>query len=377
QSFRRVLETSGRQGVPVGRPEHSAAEAPAAEGELLRFNDDGSGPDGQLVFAEPESELGVVPITPCARCGESTPAPRSRNGNGGASLTVVCPQCREAMAQNDERIPGYRWIRDLGRGGMGQVWLGQHYQTGEQVAVKTLLPEVAVDRQARVLFLREARLSLQLDHPHIVGFRDDGEYDGQLYLVMEFVPGLNAEELRERHRGRLPAPLVCQLGLQSLQALEHAHGRGIVHRDLKPPNLLLRQQGRHYEVKLTDFGLAKNYRDAGMSQLTQRGEVRGSVPFMPPEQVLDCRGVDHRADIFGLGATLYHLVCGQFVYNFSPPEERDPFVTIIEDDTIPLERRGVDVPRPLRQVIQRAIEKDRGRRYQTAAEMREALERAA
>jgi serine/threonine-protein kinase len=275
------------------------------------------------------------------------------------------------MREQGETIPGYRLLRRFEEGGMGQVWLAEDQRRNRQVAIKTMRPELAASRRMIQMFLRESQISLSLRHPNIVEFLDAGEYHGTLYIVMEYVDGEDAEKLRQREGGRLAENAVVALARQTLEALTHAHGQHIVHRDLKPPNLLVRGRLPSGRVQVTDFGLARNFRAAGMSGLTRRGDVRGSIPFMAPEQVLDCRGVDHRADLYSLGSTMYYLLTGQFIYDFR--RGRDPLLTVLEDPVVPLERRGVRVSPPLAGVIHRALCKEVAGRYPSAEAMQQAL----
>ena len=333
------------------------------EGDGLRFVE----PDEEELPEEPEGEPGVVR---CARCGreQAMGAVQVPVGEGGA--VFVCPECREQMRQHGEQIPGYRIIRHLHRGGQGDVWEAQSLSTGERVAIKTLIPDLATSRRAVRRFSREMRIAQQLNHPNIVRCIDAGEYHGVFYIVMEFVDGLDAERLRQQSGGTLPIADVVNIGLQTLDALIYAHGQGVVHRDIKPSNLMIVGRSPNFQVKVTDFGFA---RARGMSGLTRPGEVFGTLPFMPPEQILDAHSVDERADIFSLGASLYHLLTGQFVFDFQPGV-KDLYLTILEDEVIPIRRRRRDIPEALARVIDRAIEKRMERRFRTAQEFKQALE---
>jgi len=169
--------------------------------------------------------------------------------------------------------------------------------------------------------------------------------------------------------------VVTAIARQTLEALDHAHRRFIVHRDIKPSNLLLDGEAPDYHVKVTDFGIARVYRAARLSRITCINDVRGTPWFMPPEQAVNCRGVDHRADLFSLGATMYHLLTGRFVYDIPPgtPEER--LLTYVQPSlVVPITARGVSLPRPLASFVMRAVDADPNRRFQSAREMRDALD---
>jgi serine/threonine protein kinase len=276
------------------------------------------------------------------------------------------------MRQAGEQIPGYRFIRQMTEGGMGVLRLACETRTGREVVVKTMRPQIAATERAAQVFLRECSISRSLRHPRIVEFITAGEYDGLLYIVMEYVHGRDADKLRVEMRDRVPERDAVTLAIQTLEALEYAHTLHIVHRDLKPHNLMVSGQSPDYQLKVTDFGVARSFREAGMSGLTRKGEFRGSLGFTPPEQVMDCRKVDHRSDLFSLGATIYNLLCGELIYPFQ--HGKDPFLTILEDAVVPIKRRGVRVSRNLSRVLRRALQRSADRRYQSAREMRQALQ---
>jgi len=318
---------------------------------------------------QPDEE--TSPITPCLRCGQPGSAPTDRLPGDGR----VCPDCLSAMQLQGENVPGYRLVHPLEAGGMSLLWVAEDTGTGERVVVKNMSPELAASQRAVRMFHRESQISLDLRHPNIVSFIKAGQYEGRLYIVMEYVDGVDAERLCLQRGGRLPAPEVVAIGACVLDALDYAHRRNIVHRDVKPSNILVRGEFPNHEVKVTDFGIARVYGAAASSDITRRKDVRGSIPFMPPEQVLNCRGVDHRADIFALGATLYHLLTGQYCRDFNV-RKKAAMLTVIDDEIVPLQRRAVDVPPALAEVIHRALSREPAQRFQTAADMNQALQQA-
>jgi serine/threonine-protein kinase len=272
-----------------------------------------------------------------------------------------------------DSIPGYRLQSAFKTGGMGTVWLAEDLSDGKTVVIKIIRPDRAVNHAMRQLFLRESKISLALRHPNIVEFIDAGDKNGVLYIVMEYVHGVDADALRRNRGGTLPWQDVVAIGCQVLSALEYAHAKNIVHRDMKPANILVSGAiAADYVVKVTDFGIARSFGEQGFGSFTQTNVTRGSVQFMPPEQVTNCKGVDHRADIFSLGATLYNLLTGKFVWPFS--EQEDPFVIIVQKEVVPLRDRGVTVPDAIREAIDRSLNKDPAKRFQSAAEMRSALQ---
>jgi serine/threonine-protein kinase len=199
-----------------------------------------------------------------------------------------------------------KWIidRELGRGGMGRVYLAhEEAPDGRRAAVKVLAAELAQDIGFLERFQREVAILQQLSHPHIVRLFESGCEDGLYYYAMEYLPGQNFEDLIQE-RGRLPWKEVLDIALQICPALKHAHDHGIIHRDLKPQNLLRSEDGT---VKLTDFGIAKVF--AG-KQLTVTGGLVGTAEFLSPEQAAG-KPVTHRSDLYSFGALLYTLLTGR------------------------------------------------------------------
>lgn len=340
-------------------------------GDGIGTADRAAGVDSDETMERPGDE-GEEPGGPaiCARCGCAVTVVPSEDALCGEEV-AVCDDCRAAMKAGGEEIPGYRLVKEIARGGMGVVWEATDTRTGQRVAIKTMIPEIAASTRMIRLFLRESRISLSLDHPRIVKFISAGQFGGQLFVAMEYVDGVNAETARRNSSGRLPLSDVVTIGLQALDALAYAHGQNLVHRDVKPGNILLSGSPGNYECKLTDFGLARNYRTAGMTDITKQGELRGSIPFMAREQVKDPTGVDQRTDIFGLGATLYNLLTGEYVYAFQKGME--PLLTIMRDEPVPVVKRGVSASEPLAAIIDRAISVNPEDRFASAAEMRDAL----
>lgn len=198
-----------------------------------------------------------------------------------------------------------KWViyKELGRGGMGRVFLAQEELTGRKAALKVLATELAQDAGFLHRFQREIETLGTLDHPNIVRLYESGYENGIYFYAMEFIEGQNLEEILAE-RGRLPWPEVLAVARQLCPALKHAHDHGIIHRDIKPPNILLTPEG---QVKLTDFGIAKVF--AG-HHLTATGGVVGTAEFLSPEQAAG-KPVTKRSDLYSLGVVLYTLLTGR------------------------------------------------------------------
>ena len=207
-----------------------------------------------------------------------------------------------------EMLGPYRLHHALGSGGMGAVFLASHTRLRRQCAIKLLPRDRAADANWRDRFDREMEAVANLNHPHVVAANDAGECDGWHFLVMEYLDGLDLSRLAMR-LGPLPVAEACELTRQAAVGLSHVHAAGLVHRDIKPSNLMLTRDGK---VKILDLGLVLSGSDPlpDDDRLTTVGQLMGTLAYMAPEQLLDSTAVDHRADIYALGATLYRLLVG-------------------------------------------------------------------
>ena len=232
-------------------------------------------------------------------------------------------------------VPYYTSLRELGRGAMGVVYQARHNLTGQMVALKLIMPETATTRAAIDRFQREISVISQLRHPNIVELYEQGMTRGQFWFAMEYVAGTNLEALAKADPGRYPIKQACRLTCQMLKGLEQAHQLGFVHRDIKPENILIAQTPEGLTVKISDFGLAKSFRGVGLSGLTFSGEMRGTVPFMPPEQMLDFKTVTPLADLYATAATLYYLLTCQYMYD-EPAGGGDLIRMLLEETPVPI-----------------------------------------
>ncbi|MCC7002934.1 MAG: serine/threonine protein kinase [Gemmatimonadaceae bacterium] len=257
----------------------------------------------------------------------------------------------------------FETIRLLGAGGMGAVWLVRDRFLDRLVALKVLLADHA-DSEQRERFLREARTSARLEHPHIIDVYRADETDGVVWFTMRFIDGESLGD-RLRERGALPASDVLRVLREVAWGLAYAHARGVVHRDIKPDNILLdRESGR---AVLTDFGIA---RDASASALTQVGNVLGSVHYMSPEQASG-EELDGRSDLYALGCVAYHALAGV------PPFDGSAQSVLVAHVTKPLPPLAAAAPQlaaSVVAVVERCLAKDPNERYASADELAHALD---
>jgi eukaryotic-like serine/threonine-protein kinase len=312
----------------------------------------------------------------CAGCGVIAPSNLTiigpLAGTTGEKVEWWCVMCRSEAAGLPQPVPYYTTLRELGRGAMGVVYQARHNLTGQMVALKLIMPETATTRAAIDRFQREISVISQLRHPNIVELYEQGMTRGQFWFAMEYVAGTNLETLAKADPGRYPIKQACRLTCQMLKGLEQAHHLGFVHRDIKPENILIAQGPDGLAVKISDFGLAKSFRGVGLSGLTFSGEMRGTVPFMPPEQMLDFKTVTPLADLYATAATLYYILSCQYMYD-EPSGGGDLIRMLLEEAPIPIRDRRADVPPALGDVIAKCLARDPKDRYPDATSMRRAL----
>ncbi len=267
------------------------------------------------------------------------------------------------LKQIPETVGRYEITRELGRGGMGVVYLAHDPFIDRQVAIKTILATLADDPSNnghhQRLFFNEARAVGKLTHPHIVSVYDAMWEDEMCYLIMEYVEGATLKEYCSE-KALLPLDKVIRFIFQSAKALGYAHQSGVVHRDIKPSNIMVSSDG---SIKISDFGIAQV---DGFADISASGSLTGSVHYTSPEQIRNELPTP-QADLFSLGVVMYELVTGK--KPFQAENEYATFFKITNESPEPLTKFRQEVPEALERVVMQALEKDPAKRYQTGEQL--------
>jgi serine/threonine-protein kinase len=318
----------------------------------------------------------------CTVCG--TPFEKAPNGIN------ICPQCQKdpvklmahlfknAANKKDDagEIAGYRNIKLLGKGGMGQVWLVEDEQTGEQMALKVMLPEVARDELSKKMFLREAQIGCALKHESIVRHYKCGQSDEMFFILMELCKGGSVDQMIDSRGGSMGCnekDLACATSiiLQVLDGLYHTHNattpvtlrggrtvsmKGVVHRDFKPANIFIANEDHSCPVaKVADFGLAKAFDASGYTDITKPRDIRGTLAFMPRQQIIDCKYAHPEIDAWAAAASYYNMLTGLYPKNIRGQSSADFIRIVLEEDPVPVRRRNPAIPEKLARVIDAAL----------------------
>jgi serine/threonine protein kinase/formylglycine-generating enzyme required for sulfatase activity len=312
-------------------------------------------------------EAGVGPVV-----GEGAGAGSSLTGmsmaGGGGTAPVNAGTLPPGLPEHSD----YEMLRELGRGGMGVVYLAQNTLMGRPEVLKVVGSHLISRPGVLDRFLREIRAAAKLHHPNIVTAYSALRMGDSLVLTMEYVEGLDLSKM-VKAKGPLPVTHACNFIYQAARGLQHAHERGMVHRDIKPANLIVARNGKRAVVKVLDFGLAKvAIEDAGDHGLTREGQMLGTPDYIAPEQIRNAQAADIRADIYSLGCTLYYLLTG--AAPFRGDNLWDLYQAHFSMDATPLNLARPEVPVELAALVGKMMAKDRDRRFQTPDEVAQALE---
>ncbi len=316
--------------------------------------------------------------TPPQRPANST-APHAPNPSAADAPSVpaqgpTLPYARPSPAAGAPalQVPGYEIQGELGRGGMGVVYLAKNVLMNRLEVLK-VANKALLDRQpgAAERFLREIRAAAQLGHENVVKAYSALQVGELLVFAMEYVEGEDLDKVVKR-QGPLPVAHACHYVSHAALGLQHAHEQGMVHRDIKPPNLILTRRGKKHVVKVLDFGLAKAVREGeAATDLTGAGAMMGTPAYMAPEQAQDAAAADIRADIYSLGCTLYFLLTG------APPFAGASIYAILKahesTEATPLHQKRPGLPAELSAVVARMMAKDPARRFQKPIDAAKAL----
>ncbi|MGB2908031.1 MAG: protein kinase [Candidatus Aminicenantaceae bacterium] len=288
----------------------------------------------------------------CSKCG----APVKETADLSVSQTKTIQ--KPAISSGKTIAGKYKIIEEIGRGGMGLVYKAKDIKLKRTVALKFLPPELTQDSEAKQRFIQEAQAAAALNDPHICTIHEVDEDEGQIFIAMEYIQGLSLKQRLEE--GPLVIDEAKDLALQVAEGLKEAHDKGIVHRDIKPANIMLTEKG---QAKITDFGLAKLTCGA---DLTKASTIMGTVAYMSPEQAKG-EEVDHRTDIWSLGAMLYEMLTGE--RPFKKSHEQALIYEILNEEPPSIKKYRPDVPVSLEQVILRSLKKSTGDRYKDIREL--------
>ncbi|NLO39100.1 MAG: protein kinase [Ruminiclostridium sp.] len=362
-------------------PVKTARETPSSVGSGEPGNADIPGVHNKI---PPVKNTG--PAMNCIDCGLPLTTGMTASELESFGLPVfMCPNCAAAYTceHSLKDLMEYRILKKIGEGSMGLVFLARQETTGMLAAIKTIIPGMSASETDLLLFEREINIMRGLDHPNITKLYEFSFLDDRHYFISEYMPGGDLLLKNDCHGGRMPWKKACIIVCDILSALHYSHEKGIIHRDIKPSNILLKKYLQGNDVpKLTDFGLAKMYENAGLTNITKTTDRRGTPLFMAPEQFINYRYCKPQADIYSTGIVLYYLLSGSFPFTESLTKrddplsflrKRDPILAILENKPVPVLERNPSIPVALSQIVYTAIRRTPEERFRTAKEMRQAI----
>lgn len=288
-----------------------------------------------------------------------------------------------------KEIAGYKKIRSLGRGGMGEVWLVEEEATGQQMALKLMLSQAATSPENKQAFMREAHLAEQLMHKNVVRHFTSGNSGETFFMLIELCEGGSVDKLMEKHGGKLPIDMATEIILQVLDGLDYTHHAqvqskladgtmetvyGVVHRDFKPGNIFLMDTSDHPVAKVADFGLAKAFETAGMTGNTRTGTRAGTPAFMPRQQVLNFRYAKPDVDVWAAAASYYNMLSGDIPKDLMMCG--DVWASALMSGSRPIKSKVPGIPNRLAEVLDEALLDKPSIGISTAAELKRQIEDA-
>lgn len=271
---------------------------------------------------------------------------------------------KQVTRQNWTTKGDYKIVKTIGRGAAGTVYLAKNKKNNQLVAMKVMEESLRSNEKAINRFLQEAKVHSSLNHPNIIKMYEAGYDDKKgLFVILEYVDGDTIENLINR-RGRLKEKHAMQIAIAIAKALKYAHSNTIIHRDLKPQNIML---SKNLQVKIADMGLAK-IANSSKESITLSGQMMGTLYYMPPEQIKDAKKVDHQADIYSLGASLYHMITGEPPYSDTKGALQILRAKMMRDP-IPVTEYVKDIDPKIEGIITKSMAKDLTKRYETIEDM--------
>lgn len=308
---------------------------------------------------------------------EVSNGPAKADVKGDAIEPTVMPAGSSAAMFTDSaefelpEVPGYEIEREIGHGSMGAVYRARQTSTGKYFAIKLLHTHATNDRKNIQRFVREASVIMRLKHKRIVSCYEFGLSGETPFLVMELIEQVPLMKILSTSTTADRIRIVTGILVRMLEGLQYAHGQSIVHRDLKPANLLIYQAGKKLSVKLADFGLAKNFMNAGFSGFSTSNEICGTIAYMPPEQIIDCRNARPACDIYAAGVCLYYMLSGRVPHEATNVPSQ--ISLILNRKPTPLAVHVADLPPDLLKIVETALQRDPMARFPTAESMMNAL----
>jgi serine/threonine protein kinase len=332
----------------------------------LDFGDDVLLGDTHVILAPAIANDGQT----CQRCGALV-ADGEDDGAQEIGGKVYCGSCLARHVVPGRQMGHYQALERIGRGGMAEVWAARDERTAHTVALKVLLEPEKVSAQSKQRFLNEAAAGSRLRHEGLVPIYEQGEAEGIPFIAMEYVRGVSLAKRLDEER-KIERNEAIQLAIDLARTLAYAHDKHVIHRDVKPANVVLDE--RSGVARLLDLGVVKVQELEESKGLTRTGTGLGTLEYAPPEQIADAKRVDHRADIYSLGATLYRMVCGHRPFSGGSPME---IARAIMNKAVPWSEADLAAAGPMLQtIINRCMAKHPKDRYDSTHDLVDALEMA-